>query len=161
MGTHIYDVCEKRTTLHKVFFCQFFSLSWPILHFLITPGWFVIVWPFLSLGWFSLWRDRRQIREKGGGRLIARRCWLSPSTRTAAVVVGRKDGTDPRSADSNTAVNPILRIFLENFLYDRVLADIQTYIWRCMIRDPGWRRGIDRSLSSHARVTSSMFWLLL
>ena len=118
MGTHIYDVCEKRTTLHKVFFCQFFSLSWPILHFLITPGWFVIVWPFLSLGWFSLWRDRRQIREKGGGRLIARRCWLSPSTRTAAAVVGRKDGTDPRSAASNTAVN--LLLFLLNFLYDRV-----------------------------------------
>ena len=59
--------------------------------------------------------------------MIARRCWLSPSTRTAAVV-GRKDGTDPRSADSNTAVNPILRIFLKNFLYDRVLADIQTYM---------------------------------
>ena len=59
--------------------------------------------------------------------MIARRCWLSPSTRTAAAV-GRKDGTDPRSADSNTAVNPILRIFLKNFLYDRVLADIQTYM---------------------------------
>ena len=106
---------RKKNHFTQSFFCQFFSLSWPILHFLITPGWFVIVWPFLSLGWFSLWRDRRQIREKGGGRLIARRCWLSPSTRTAAAVVGRKDGTDPRSADSNTAVNPILRIFVKTF----------------------------------------------
>ena len=34
------------------------------------------------------------------------------------LVVGRKDGTDPRSAASNTAVN--LLLFLLNFLYDRV-----------------------------------------
>ena len=31
------------------------------------------------------------------------------------LVVGRKDGTDPRSADSNTAVNLLLLHF--NFLY--------------------------------------------
>ena len=49
------------------------------------------------------------------------------------LVVGRKDGTDPRSAASNTAVN--LLLFLLNFLYDRVgwHVNCEGVSWLCSI----------------------------
>ena len=65
-------------------------------------------------------KSEREERERGRELVDARRCWLSGqeqeqeargrSSRTA-VVVGRKDGTDPRSAASNTAVNLVLHLF--------------------------------------------------
>ena len=86
------------------------------------------IFPFLVDFLFGVVGDKsKREEEKGGGRRVdARRCWLSGQEQQEAgagaggrtLVVGRKDGTDPRSAASNIAVNLVL--LLLNFLYDRV-----------------------------------------
>lgn len=102
----------------------------PILHFLITPGWFVTVWPFLSLGWFSLWRDRRQIRERGrerGREVDCQEVLALPLHQDSSG--GGKEGwhrSTLRWFKHCRKSNP--PDFRKNFLYDRVLADIQTYM---------------------------------
>ena len=59
------------------------------------------------------WLSGQEQQEPGGGGGGA-----AGAGGDRTLVVGRKDGTDPRSAASNTAVN--LLLFLLNFLYDRV-----------------------------------------
>ena len=77
------------------------------------------VFPFLvdfSLAWLVTNQRERKRKGAGGGLMPGgvgslARSSRSRSRRSRTPVVGRKDGTDPRSAAPNTAVNLVFHLF--------------------------------------------------